>query len=342
MLGHLRRQPNGMTSGELAEVLGVDASTIRRDLARLRVTDAGLRRRGRRYVVDFQRAQRPLRLSADEVMALYLACRLLTRQQGDRNPHAEAAMRKLADTVRDDAPRLARYLDDAAVIAHTLPLRAGFQSVLEVLTHAISDGHIVTLRYHDRHGVVSERRFHPYAVEPFGETHSCYAIGFDETRGAIRTFRLDRIENATLTADPFELPPSFDPSTLFAEAWGVVWSEAETQLVTLRFVGEGAVEVQERSWHPSQRIVPHADGSCVVSFRVSAPLELRRWILQWGVDVEVVAPPELRAAIAGEATRIARRAAEAAEATDEDVEHRAGDPRVAPSNRPLDAPASSP
>src|SRR5260370_6758914 len=132
-------------------------------------------------------------------------------------------------------------------------------------------------------------------------------MGLDEARGDIRTFRPDRIEAVALTSDRFELPASFDPSRLFAEAWGVVWSAAEPQLVVVRATGEGAARVQERTWHPSQRLDPQPDGSCVVTFRVSAPGEMYRWILQWGADVEVLAPPELRADIAAECARIVRR-----------------------------------
>lgn len=306
LMAQLRRRPDGMTSSELAEALGVDSSTIRRDLTRLTATDVGLRRRGRRYALDFHRSQRPLRLSADEVLALYLACRLLTRQQGDRNTHAESAMRKLADIVRDDAPRLAHYIDDAAVLAHALPAREGFQRALEVLTQAVSEGRTVVLRYHDQYGATSERRFSPYALEPYGETNGCYAIGFDETRGEMRTFRLDRIELVTLTSDRFDLPASFNPSRLFSEAWGVVWTGEEPQLVELRFSGEAAVRIQEGWWHPSQRLTLQSDSSCMVTFRVSAPSEMRRWILQWGADVEVLSPPDLRAQIVAESARIGR------------------------------------
>lgn len=307
VVAHLRRRSGGMTSSELAEALGVDASTIRRDLARLVTSDVGLRRRGRRYTLDFHRAQRPLRLSADELLALYLACRLLTRQLGERNPHAESAMRKLADAVRDDAPRLARYIDDAVALAHVLPLHEGFQRALEVLTQAISEGCVVALRYRDQHGAASGRRFHPYALEPYAETNGYYVIGFDEARGEIRTFRVNRIEDVTLSADRFDLPASFNPSRLFSEAWGVVWTGAEPQLVELHFSGDAAVRVQEVVWHPSQRVTPQPDGSCLVTFRVSAPAEMRRWILQWGADVEVLSPPELRAEIVAESLRIGRR-----------------------------------
>lgn len=304
ILAQLRRHPSGMTSSELAEVLGVDASTIRREFARLAISDVGIQRKGRRYILDFRRAQRPLRLSADEVLALYLACRLLAREQGDRNQHAETAMRKLATVVRDDAPRLARYLDDAAASLQLSPLREGVQPVLEALTQAISFGQVILLHYRDQHGALSERRFHPYALEPFGETNGCYAIGFDETRSAMRTFRLDRIDVITLTADTFDVPANFNPSRLFAEAWGVVWTGADPQSVVLRFTGDAATRVHEGIWHPSQRFTIDPDGSCLVTFRVSEPREMRRWLLQWGASVEVLSPPALRAEMAAECARI--------------------------------------
>lgn len=298
LLALLRRHPGGMTSTELAEALGVDASTIRRDVAKLAGADVGLRRRGRRYSLNFHRAQRPLRLTSDEVLATYLACRLLTRQQSARNPHAESAMRKLADAVRDDAPRLAHYIEDAGLLLRSLPAREGFIEALETLTQALSEGRVVVLHYRDQFGTTSERRFHPYAIEPYDETNSCYTIGFDELRSAIRTFRLDRIAVISLTDDRFDIPAGFDPSRLFSEAWGVVWHETPPQTVELRFFGEAARKIQEAFWHPSQRLMSQSDGSCVVTFRVSEPNEMQRWILQWGADVEVLSPSSLRERIA--------------------------------------------
>src|SRR5215469_16025689 len=129
----LRRHPAGLTSSELAESLEVDASTIRRDIARLNSVGVELRKRGRRYQLSFHQAMRSLRLTPDEVLALYLACRLLSRQQSDRNPHAERVMQKLAGAVQDDAPRFASYIEDAAVLQRSLPLRQGYLAVLETI-----------------------------------------------------------------------------------------------------------------------------------------------------------------------------------------------------------------
>ncbi len=306
----LRRHPAGLTSSELAESLEVDASTIRRDLARLSSVGIEVRKRGRRYQMSFHRATRSLRLTPDEVLALYLACRLLSRQQSDRNPHAERVMQKLADAVQDDAPRFSNYIEEAALMQRSLPLHQGYLAVLETLTEAWSEGRIVKLRYCDQAGSITERRFHPYCIEPYGATNSCYTIGFDELRGAIRTFKLDRITATEMTKDQFDIPPGFNPNRLFSEAWGVVWRDTPPQKVELRFFGNTARIVQEAFWHPSQRVVAQQDGTCHVTFQVSEPREMVAWIRQWGADVEVISPPELRETIAADALQIAERYAE--------------------------------
>jgi len=303
----LRRHPAGMTSNELAAELGVDASTIRRALARARAADIGLRRRGRRYTLNFARAPRALRLTSHETLALYLACRLLTRQQSDRNPHAEAVMRKLADATRDDAPRFAQSIEDAAALVRALPVRESYLAALETLTQAWSEGRVVAMSYRNQSGEVSDRRFAPYCIEPYGETNSTYAVGFDEKRGDIRTFRLDRMLAVELTDDHFELPLTFNPSRFFSQAWGVVWHDWPPVAVRLRFFGDAARLVQESFWHPSQRVTPQADGTCFVDFAVTDPLEMRRWIQQWGSEVEALAPLDLRKALAEEAVRAATR-----------------------------------
>jgi len=306
----LRRHPAGLTSSELAESLEVDASTIRRDLARLSSVGIEVRKRGRRYQMSFHRATRSLRLTPDEVLALYLACRLLSRQQSDRNPHAERVMQKLADAVQDDAPRFSNYIEEAALLQRSLPLHQGYLAVLETLTEAWSEGRIVNLRYCDQAGSITERRFHPYCIEPYGATNSCYTIGFDELRGAIRTFKLDRITATEMTKDQFDIPPGFNPNRLLSEAWGVVWRDTPPQKVELRFFGNTARIVQEAFWHPSQRVVAQQDGTCHVTFQVSEPREMVAWIRQWGADVEVISPPELRETIAADALQIAERYAE--------------------------------
>src|SRR6266702_2460972 len=302
----LHHNPIGLRSTEIAEALEVDTSTIRRDLA---LTSLGIeiRKRGRRYQINFHRAIRTLRLTPDEVLALYLACRLLSRQQSNRNPHAEEVMKKLAVTIHDDAPRFANYIEDAALVQRSLPLDEKYLKVLETLTQAWSEGRIVEINYRDQNETLTDRRFHPYCIEPYGPTNSCYTIGFDELRDELRTFKLDRVVSAKLTDEEFTIPININPNRLFTEAWGVIWRDTSLQTVELLFSGDTAKIAKEAFWHPTQRIKEQLDDSCLITFQVSEPLEMKAWILQWGASVEVVSPPKLRKVIADETLLLAKR-----------------------------------
>src|SRR5260221_3963896 len=88
---------------------------------------------------------------------------------------------------------------------------------------------------------------------------------------------------------------------------GVVWHSTPPQIVKLRFYGESARRVQEGFWHHSERLAPQADGTCIVTFRVSEPNEMQRWILQWGAGVAVLSPSSLRELIAGEVAHSVQR-----------------------------------
>ena len=55
--------------------------------------------------------------------------------------------------------------------------------------------------------------------------------------------------------------------------------------------------VTETVWHPTQQVTREEDGRILWRARVPGTVEIRRWILQWGAQVEVLAPPELRVEI---------------------------------------------
>ncbi len=52
----------------------------------------------------------------------------------------------------------------------------------------------------------------PYLIEPSLQTHALYLIGWDETREAVRTFKIERIRDVALTPRTFEPPETVTPS----------------------------------------------------------------------------------------------------------------------------------
>src|SRR6266849_3785054 len=142
---------------------------------------------------------------------------------------------------------------------------------------------------------------HHTSSKPNPGGHSRYVIGHDSASGQLRTFKVERIEHAELTAESFDIPPDFDAAGRLRQAWGI--SDEEAVHVCLRFVDAAAAKrVMETNWHPSQRLETQPDGSLVLTLDVGGLLEIIPWLLSWGAALEVLEPLALRDSIA----RIAR------------------------------------
>jgi proteasome accessory factor B len=63
--------------------------------------------------------------------------------------------------------------------------------------------------------------------------------------------------------------------------------------------------VRESLWHHSQRLIERDDSGCDLLMTIGGIREVMPWVLGWGADVEVLAPPELRAEVAVHGSRMA-------------------------------------
>jgi predicted DNA-binding transcriptional regulator YafY len=297
----------GWTTGELAHEFGVDPGTIRRDLSLLETMGTGLIKQGRRYILDHRRSLHNVKLSMNELLAIYLAVRLLSRHSDEHNPHVVGALEKLADALQAKSPLIARHIEQAATAVRSRHTRREYVEALEILTQGWAEGKKVRLRYRSyTKDETTMRTFAPYFIEPSGIGYACYVIGYDDLRGAIRTFKVERIYEAHLTDEPFTIPESFDPQRLLASAWGVIWRDEGEIEVTLRFAPTVVRRLKESSWHHSQRVEDLPDGSCLFTVRVGSTQEIKPWVRGWGAAVEVLAPPVFRQEMIEEVREMAR------------------------------------
>lgn len=110
LLGH----SEGLSQAEIARRLGVNRSTINRYLPDLPkhiyIDDLD----GNRWKIDREAYLVNVRLSLHEALAVHLASRLLAARMDRMNPHAAAALRKLAASLERLAPRISRHLNQSA------------------------------------------------------------------------------------------------------------------------------------------------------------------------------------------------------------------------------------
>ncbi len=294
----LYRHPRGLTTRELARLCNVNQRTIQRDLRDLEDMGVPLWPDEGRYRVLEGHYIPPIHLKLPEAVALYLAGRLLARYSDRCDAHTFSALLKLANVLPQP---MSAHMHASIQRLATREQDHHMQQVMEVLATAWAGQRVVHIRYF---GAQSEepREYDlcPYCLEASGEGNAIYVIGWAVQANELRTFKLERIQEAQLTEETFDPPADFDAPALLDSCWGIMYGE-EKERVTLRFAPSATRRLLETTWHPSQSLDVLPDGGCLLRLEIAHPEEMIYWIRGWGPQVEVLEPAWLRERMAAEA-----------------------------------------
>lgn len=169
------------------------------------------------------------------------------------------------------------------------------QDVIESLTEAI---------FRQQNCLIEYRSFHDHtirnlSVDPlsfFEKDGGLYIFARATKNGQIRVLAVERIENLTVEDSTFELPKDFDPNFYLDGAFGIIYDDPTDY--TIRFSADVARLVSERSWGRDQKITEYPDGSLLLELRTSGWMEIKKWILSFGQDAEILEPEMMREQIA--------------------------------------------
>lgn len=302
----LRDHPDGLSAQSLADRIGVAKRTIYRDIEAMDL-DAGLPiwNDAGKFGLDKEAFLQPLALTLHEATTLFLAARMLAKASDEHDTELIGAFVKLAQIL---PPVLAQHIQETVDAFATTPPNDRFTRVFRVLAEAWAQRRVVEIEYdagvYDPAKKARKTRVQPLAIEPSALTHALYLMGWDESRQANRTFKVERILSASLTPETFEPPAAAATARELLRAWDVIADEDPVGVV-IRFSVAVAKRAAETRWHPSQELEPQDDGTLIWRGLVSGMREIKIWILGWGADAEVLEPAELRAAIAAEFARAA-------------------------------------
>ena len=298
----------GVPVDEIARLTGMTTRTVYRDIRALEdELDVPVFQAGRgRYGIDRKFFLPPLRLSVPEAIVLFLASRLIARWSDQYDAAVVSAFTKLADALPQP---IARHVAATMLAVGEHDENEPFSRSFSAVARGWAEGRVVEIDYDPGTAPRKRTRVHPYFLEPDAALRSVYLIAHDEGAGAIRTYKVERIRSATLTADRYEIPDSFDPDRWLAGSWGIWSPDGTPTRIRLRFAAAIAHRVREAVWHRSQELTELPDGDVELAVTVNGIVEIQPWILSWGDGVEVLEPEALRAAVAeavrGAATRYA-------------------------------------
>jgi len=171
------------------------------------------------------------------------------------------------------------------------------RDVIAALTRAIQHHFTVTLTHATpQHRNAVEYRLDPYRLQY--HQGGLYLIALDHAKEDVRTFAVERIRSVAITRSRFTPPPAATLEELQSTAFQLI--HGEPQLVRIRFSPEQTPYIVERQWHPSQKLETLSDGSVILSLMVASLWEVKRWLIGWGSEANVLEPLTLRDEIRSE------------------------------------------
>ena len=234
--------------------------------------------------------------TTDELATLgAVALELETRGSGVR----AAALRSLEGKVlsalkaparRRIAPDLEALLQAEAIAVQAGPRPFEDPAVLGAIREAIKAGRRLRFRYAGGSSPGRTREVTPYGVL-FARAN--YLVAAEGDDGKPRNWRLDRLEAVELSQTTGLRPEGFSLQAYADQSFGIY--QDDTEDVVLRIAPAAADAARRWRFHAGQTLAEEPDGGVRVSFRSSGMRELAWHLFTWGADLEVVAPPRLRA-----------------------------------------------
>lgn len=312
-----RRKP-GIRVDELARELGLDAADLLADIDLLGLVgrppfspddliDISVDERSRVFVTLDQSFSRPPQLTALEALALAAAAEAVA----PADPAVTSAQEKLTSALPAAARSL--YAGLAQRVAMAAPPPRGTPPLIALLRAAAERRREVVIEYDkDGRGAHQERPLQPWAV--IDHAGSWYVYGHDLTRGAQRTFRVDRVRAVRETGASFPDPGPLDPALFQRESFFFP-TGAEVPIALLFTPGAAA-------WALSRygaRARPVPGGGAEASIESAGSAYAVSLALSFAGEAEVIAPPDARRALRDEVRRTLARYGDAPAPEDQET-----------------------
>jgi len=290
------QEPGGANAYDLMSRFGLDDRTLRRYISDLRALDLPLEAEGRgpdrRLWMNASYRRQRVQVNLLEMISLKFGRSAFRFLEGTGFAEDMDEALEAFTTLGGAAIATAGDIDRkfVAVPEHRKDHTRDADLIDEVLS-AVVYQNPATAFYAKVGGTTRRYNLEPLTLAIYKQ--GLYLFARDTgAEGRIKTFAIDRFRSFKRTRGAhFDYPEDYDPSALFANAFGIIGGAPQD--VVLRFHRRVAPYIQERVWHPSQRLTPVSDGGLQLAMHVGIAAELVSWVMSFGPDVYVEGPADL-------------------------------------------------
>ncbi|WP_202081001.1 helix-turn-helix transcriptional regulator [Caldalkalibacillus salinus] len=162
---------------------------------------------------------------------------------------------------------------------------------LSPVIQAILSQHTIKAVYHTQsRNQTTERKIDPYHLIP--RERRFYLIGYCHEKKNIRTFRMSRFLDVTITKDRFE-KNDFNINTYLKHTWSIIKGERNIRF-KVKFSPKIARYIKEEELFVRPRLKDLPDGGLLFEVTINHEQEFLQWISQYGPEAEILEPQDAR------------------------------------------------
>ena len=290
-----------VSAGELARIYGVSVRTIQRDLDTLGLAGIPLysvQGAGGGYgILESYKLDRQL-MTSEDFYYILTALESVGATLSDRS--VTSTLEKMKTLVPGSSRDLFSQKNEKLSIDFSLlggdpRMKASFQTIRQ----AVDQERLIRFTYTSNKLEASDREVEPMTIS--FHWRSWYLYGYCRLRQGYRLFRISRIKDPEVLDERFHRR---DKS--FAAFMEETRTRPQTGLVRLTLKFSPAMKGMVEEYYEEKDVRPLPDGSLEVKTEMEDQGWLYGYILSFGPYVEVLDPPEVRAAIREGAEKIIR------------------------------------
>lgn len=278
-------------ASEIAERFDISLRTVYRDIHALE--EAGIpigSNAGIGYYLAGDYHLPPVRFTTQEASALITAGKLMAKfSDRQLKKHFDSALYKIKAILETKQKDYLENLENVIEVYKPSNINTGFGTdFLADIQGALVGNNLVLMEYYSSAGQITTRLIEPISLGFYDS--NWYLIAFCRLRNAYRNFRVDRIRQLTVSNGVFDRKKHGTVEKIFSKIFG----SSPLQEVILRIAKNASRGLIKDKCHYGLVTEKDLGSKVEITLLVDSLKVLGRWLIQYGRDVEIISPNELK------------------------------------------------